>query len=82
MPRKLKVPPTKQSEDPEPGKIGTSEGVLEGGSMILGLVQQASKLSGLPYLSDAAGLALKLVQVAQVRIYFSVALPELRIILT
>ncbi|KAF5310112.1 hypothetical protein D9619_010518 [Psilocybe cf. subviscida] len=33
--------------------------------MILDLVHQASKLTGLPYLSDAAGSALKLVQIAQ-----------------
>ncbi|KAF5310109.1 hypothetical protein D9619_010513 [Psilocybe cf. subviscida] len=65
MPRNPKDPPTNPYEDPEPGKIGASEGFLQGGAMILGLVQQASKLTGLPYLSDAAGIALKLVQVAQ-----------------
>lgn len=57
---------TRPNDDPEPGKIKTGDAILEGGNMILGLVSQASKLSGIPYLSDAAGIALKLVQIAQV----------------
>ncbi|KAF5309845.1 hypothetical protein D9619_010523 [Psilocybe cf. subviscida] len=65
MPLNPKVHPTNPYEDPEPGKIGASKSILQGGAMILDLVQQASKLTSLPYLSDAAGLALKLVQIAQ-----------------
>ncbi|KAF5309840.1 hypothetical protein D9619_010526 [Psilocybe cf. subviscida] len=65
MPRKPKVPPTNPYEDPEPGKIAVTKGILQGAAMILDLVQQASKLTSLPYLSDAAGLALNIVQIAQ-----------------
>ncbi|KAF5310110.1 hypothetical protein D9619_010512 [Psilocybe cf. subviscida] len=65
MPHNLNVHPTNPYEDPEPGKTGASEAILRGGATILGLVQQASKLSSLPYLSNAAGLALNLVQIAQ-----------------
>lgn len=43
------------------------DNVLQGATLTLQIVQQAATLTTMPYLSDAAGLVLKVFEIVQVR---------------
>lgn len=57
----------------QPQKVGGHqtddivENVLQGAGLTLEIVQQVAALTTVPYLSDAAGLVLKIFEIVQVR---------------